>query len=343
MGGDTGELTVTWRLPAVTFRPGAHISQTVTASDTETQQTVTSAPILIGTASQYGVRIGMESPKDPAQVTVNADIMYRVFPCIPNAGNPGATGVTNQTMSLTLPAGTEIVSTEGAPFKNADGTVLTWQIPDGTLNNCAAPALSYLVTVRYPQAIFQPAPKDPPASRTVAVRLTGTATGWDNKQFDASSASTTVQHKFWGTWISGTSIGTQIQAGLYTNYGGAAQNYVSYKDTEQTYRWAGAFGWFDTTNGQMPPIDYSLVNWNSAAIRFPCITDTAASSPTTQHIDDPIDSHNGGIGWIPITQVIAAGWDETDILPAPATFPPSDPRASYSTKRPVSIHATFRL
>lgn len=320
-GGDTGELTVTWRLPAVTFRPGVQVSETVTATDTETQQTVTSAPILIGTASQYGVRIGMENPKLAAQATVNTDITYRVFPCIPNAGNPGTTGVTGQTMTLTLPAGIKLVSAEGNPTQNADGTVLTWSVPDGTLNTCATPDVSYLVTVRYPKETFEPPAHDPPTSKKVTVTLTGSATGWDGKSFTAENTSTAVQHTFNGLWVQYPTTDEQIQEGIYNTPNGATDLQVSYLDTESHYMWAGAYGWFDTENGVVPPINYSEVNWNTSVMRFPHLTSTGAVAPRGIAEEDPIETHASKT-WITVDEATKAGWDETDI-PADATTNPA--------------------
>jgi len=298
--GTTGEFSVGWQIPTNTTLPGttfpADLELSFTPGAEGTQITIpatTPAPPVQSTASPaIQAAKQMVTPTSAADVKVDQDVTYRLFAYNPKYNQQGSLNYRNLQLVDRLPAGTVFVSATGGGVYDPTAETVTWSVPNPTPGGAAqVPAdQQFQLTVRYPAAVFKPAPANPPATNTFTNFLDATATALDGT---ALTSTAQQQHSVIGDPLtpgSGTTVYYQQK-----RFDGPT---IAQSNTTTTYQWSTLAGWYDNNVGGVTDLN-RLKTW-SIIDRLPCLVGGTATSP----------------GTITDTQLTGAAYPGTLALPA---------------------------
>ncbi|MEJ3404447.1 SdrD B-like domain-containing protein [Rathayibacter sp. YIM 133350] len=300
-GGTSGELQVSWLIPNLTTLPNTSIVQTITyGSDGQADASETSGATVVTAAASITANLVMQDPTDETAVVVDRPVTYLIYDCNPGLTALGGLGFSDVTLALTLPPGVQVESIGNGG--SVAGNVATWRTSAPSANSCDEPTRTYSITVRYPSAVFEPAPASPPAVVNHEASLQVTATGLDGS---ALSGTDSVQHTFVGD-SSNNSYGTTTIFRGTSGGDWAAPRAISRTNTSAIYDWRIYGYWYMAAIGLKPWPDRYNVIVNTS--RIPCVTATAAVSPAPRG-SDPLVGNVPGDWSVPANQCHAPAFE----------------------------------
>lgn len=296
--GTTGEITVTWTIPAFTTLPGTEFPGDIEvvyqdgsgAGGDQTASATTPNPIVSTATPALNVVKQTVTPDNQAKVVADEPVTYRIYACNPTQPVNGALDYRDLTIVDTLPKGAVFVSATGGGTYNAANETVTWTNPTPARNSCNSPTETYEVTVTYPAATFVPPAADPQQTNTITNVADATATALDGTTLTATSSQ---QHSFIGPPLSsGGNITYRVQKGV-------SNDSVANSNTNSLYEWSTVVGWHTTA---APDADFNRYRPFVIQDRMPCLIGGAAVSPTITNGSDPLASAYPGTLTVPSDQ-----------------------------------------
>lgn len=292
--GESGEFTLSWKVPNFTTLPGTTFPVTIElgyADDAASGgrvaiEVTTPTPVTVAATPALTAVKQMLTPVRETLVRPDEPVTYRVYGCNPNAASLGALDYTDLVIVDTLPKGATFVSASGGGVYDPAAETVTWVSATPARDDCANPSDVHDITVIYSDEKFVASIPTGESVNTFQNRISATATALDGQPLTAFDQR---NHAF----VSPNAEGQ----GNYVAAKNASHNNYLHTDTTSEYQWGLLSHW----HGSIPGYESDKLRPSAAVDRLPCLVGSKAVSSAMPTSDSLSMSYPGQLG-IPTDQ-----------------------------------------